>query len=276
MARNHARYLLDEHGLFVEKVGPWATDKLKIVADYAYASGGARKSYLSTGAAYIDVFSGPGRSQIRDTGALVDGSPIAAFKKSLASPGRFTTVCISDADAGLLSSCEQRLRELNAPVHAVPGPASLAMPQIIEQLHPAGLHFAFLDPHNLGTLSFDLFESLARLRRIDILVHVSLSDLQRNADRYTSKAHDQFDHFAPGWREQVSADMNQERLRAEILKFWSKKIYSLGLPQARHCELIRGTQNQRLYWLIFLARHELAHKLWIKISSLGRAPELDL
>jgi len=35
-------------------------------------------------------------------------------------------------------------------------------------------------------LSFDLFESLAKLQRIDVIVHVSLGDLQRNAD------------FAPG------------------------------------------------------------------------------
>jgi hypothetical protein len=69
--------------------------------------------------------------------------------------------------------------------------------------------------------------------------------------------------------------MNQERLRAEIIKYWSEKVVALGLPQAKHCELITGSKNQRLYWLIFLAKHELAHNLWGKISSAGRAPQFD-
>jgi three-Cys-motif partner protein len=113
------------------------------------------------------------------------------------------------------------------------------------------------------------------LDRIDVIVHVSLSDLQRNADRYTSDAHDQFDKFAPGWREHIRADMNQERLRAEIIEYWSQKVMALGLPRAKHCELIKGSNNQRLYWLIFLARHELPHSLWEKISSPAKAPEFD-
>src|SRR5271155_4837050 len=150
---------------------------------------------------------------------------------------------ISDADPEILLSAEGRLSKLGAPVRATAGPASTAMPRIVQQLNSSGLHFAFLDPHNLGTLSFDLFESLAKLKRIDIIVHVSLSDLQRNADRYTSEAYDQFDKFAPNWREHVGTDMNQSSLRAAILQYWSDKVMSLGLPRAEHCELITGPQR---------------------------------
>ena len=42
-----------------------AVDKLKIVTDYIQASSAARRRYLNSGAAYIDVFCGPGRSKIR-------------------------------------------------------------------------------------------------------------------------------------------------------------------------------------------------------------------
>ena len=100
------------------------------------------------------------------------------------------SVNISDADSDLLVAAEKRLKALNAPVMTFAGPASVAMPKIIQSLDPAGLHLAFLDPHNLGTLSFDLFEQLAKLKRIDVILHVSLSDLQRNADRYTDEAYD--------------------------------------------------------------------------------------
>jgi three-Cys-motif partner protein len=150
------------------------------------------------------------------------------------------------------------------------------MPKIIQSLNPYGLHLAFLDPYNLGALSFDLFEELSKLRRIDVIAHVSVADLQRNADRYADEDYDQFDKFAPGWRGKVSPETNKTAFRAAILKYWSEKVTALGLPQAKHCELIRGRQGQRLYWLILLARHDLAHDLWSKVSSAAKSPMLDL
>jgi three-Cys-motif partner protein len=275
MAAKDERYSLDDKGVVVENVGAWACDKLKIVTDYIQASGAARRQYQGPGASYIDVFCGPGRSKLRDTNDFIDGSPLAAFTKAKSSLAPFTIVHISDADEKLATAAHSRLQAVGAPVHLTQGPASTAMPQIIKGLNASGLHFAFLDPHNLGTLSFDLFESLAKLKRIDVIVHVSLSDLQRNADRYTSSAFRQFDSFAPGWRDHVSLDMNQSALRAAIIKYWSDKVMSLGLPRAEHCELITGSQNQRLYWLIFLSKHPFAHQLWAKISAPSKAPKFD-
>src|SRR5687768_4119413 len=71
--RDPDQYTQGDDGLIVEKIGSWATEKLKLVTDYVYASGGARKKYLGTGAAYIDPFCGSGRSLIRDTTTFIDG-----------------------------------------------------------------------------------------------------------------------------------------------------------------------------------------------------------
>jgi three-Cys-motif partner protein len=270
--RDLKRYTQGDDGLVVEKVGRWAVSKLKILTDYVYASGGARKNFYGSGTAFIDVFSGPGRSLIRSTDQFIDGSPVSAFTRALESPGRFTSVNISDADDDLLLAAQKRLKALNAPVRTFAGPASVAVPKIVQSLNPYGLHLAFLDPHNLGTLSFDLFEQLAKLKRVDVIVHVSLSDLQRNADRYTDEAYDQFDRFAPGRRGKVNTDMNQNALRAAIIQYWCDKILELNFPQAPHWELITGDHGQRLYWLVLLARDALAHKLWSKITSAAREP----
>ena len=248
------------------------------MTDYVYASGGARKNYQGDRRglrAYIELFCGPGRSLIRDTTRYIDGSVVAAFKRSLESPGRFTSIYISDMKHELLDAATRRLAALGAPVYPVPGPASAAVSKILQSLDSNGLHLAFLDPHNLGTLSFDLFEQLAKLKHVDIIAHVSLHDLQRNADRYTSEAHDEFNKFAPGWRKNVGADMNQKAFRVALIKYWSEQIQALGLPEARHRELIKGDQGQRLYWLILLSRHPLAHGLWKRISSAAKAPTFD-
>ncbi len=178
----------------------------------------------------------------------------------------------SDANPDRLAAAENRLRSIGAPVQPTPGPAVAAIDRIIARLNRSGLHFAFLDPHNLGALSFSLFESLAKLKHIDVIAHVSVSDLQRNVDRYTSELHNLFDEFAPGWRSEISTNMSQAPLRTAIIEYWSKRVKALGLPPARHCELITGLRNQRLYWLFFLSRSAFARDLWTKISSFSKAP----
>jgi len=67
---------------------------------------------------------------------------------------------------------------------------------------------------------------------------------KRNAARYADQDHDQFDRFAPGWREKVSTDMKQKpHFVRQFLKYWSDKVTALGLPQAKHWEL-----NPRRSW----------------------------
>jgi hypothetical protein len=48
----------------------------------------------------------------------------------------------------------------------------------------------------------------------------------------------------------------------------------LGLPRAQHTELIKGTGNQRLYWLMLLSRHPRAHEFWHEITSPAREPTM--
>src|ERR1700691_4141049 len=158
--RDPEQYTQCDDGVIVEKVGSWAVEKLKLLTDYVYASGRARKKFLGTGAAYIDPLCGSGRSLIRGGNTFIDGSPVAAFKRALQSPGLFTSINISDGDEELLAAATKRLSALNAPVRPVPEPASEALPKIIQSLNRSGLHLAFLDPYNLAALSFDLFKQL--------------------------------------------------------------------------------------------------------------------
>lgn len=267
-------YTEGDDGLIVEEVGPWAKEKLKLLTDYIHASGATRRKFAGNDPAYIDPFCGPGRSLIRGTREFIEGSPIAAFEHASRSLAPFKKIEISDADADLLHAAETRLSQRGAPVRRTPGPAVTALDQIVPSLNQYGLHFAFLDPHNLGSLSFELFETLAKLRRVDVLVHVSVLDLQRNVDFYSSEECKQFDEFAPGWRTAVGTNMNKNALRAEIVRYWTAKVEAVGLPPAGHCELISGPQRQRLYWLMLLG-HDLAHELWGKISSAAKAPRFD-
>jgi three-Cys-motif partner protein len=274
MALDPERYVIGDDGLLVEKVGPWAKDKLEIVGDYIQISGPTRRKYRKNRPAFIDAFCGPGRSLIRSTGEYIDGSAVTAFKQGKHSVERFSTIEIADLEPELLAAATTRLEKLEAPVRATPGPAVEAIANIVSSLNQYGLHFALLDPHNLGALSFSIIEQLAKLKHIDILVHVSVSDLQRNADLYSSEVQRQFDEFAPDWRKQVSLDANLQSVRAAMIEYWSDLVERLGLPRAKHTELIKGTGNQRLYWLMLLSRHPRAHQFWNKITLPATEPTM--
>jgi len=102
--------------------------------------------------------------------------------------------------------------------------------QVVKCLNPYGLHFVFLDPFNLQALPFSVIEAFARLERVDMLIHVSAQDLQRNLGRYIQPGDSRLDNFAPGWRQAVSLNQSQRAIRAAILSHWASKITALGLP----------------------------------------------
>ena len=149
-------------------------------------------------------------------------------------------------------------------------PADRAIDDIVYAINPSGLHFAFLDPYNLGFLSFDLLEKLARFKHMDILVHVSVQDLQRNLDRdrYSVQG-GVFDKFAPGWRTKVDRNQAMGAFRAALMEYWLGEIRKLGTMPAQGAELVVGSKGQRLYWLMFVAAHDLAQKLWKAVRNPG-------
>lgn len=142
----------------------------------------------------------------------------------------------------------------------------MAVDKIVAAVKPGGLHFAFLDPYNLEGLSFDVIKKLSKLPRADMLIHVSVHDLQRNLDNY-SKPGGVFDTFAPGWRNQVNPKQAIHSFRAALMEYWMAEIRKLGTMPAKGVELIVGSKGQRLYWLVFVSAHSLAGKLWEAIRD---------
>jgi hypothetical protein len=81
-------------GLIVGEVGPWASEKHDRLRRYIDASRGARAKFLppkrTAGASYIELYSGAGRSVIRDTNQFIEGSAVVAFNAAHASGRPFS------------------------------------------------------------------------------------------------------------------------------------------------------------------------------------------
>lgn len=259
-----------DDGLPAEEVGVWAKEKHDYLCRYIDISRSTRAKYLGTGkggATYIDLFCGLGRCKVRDSGEWIDGGVVAAWKKSQEGNAPFSQVFIGDLDAQRRQAAATRLRNLGAPVIEVDGAAVDAVKAVIAQLNVYGLHFAFLDPFDLAALNFDIIVALSSLKRIDMLVHISQMDLQRNVVSYVTTENSPFDTFAPGWREKVCIAQGQQELRQQIFQFWRAKVADLGVWPSTDMRLLTGSNNQPLYWLLMAAKHSLPHKFWAAASN---------
>ncbi len=249
------------------EVGEWVLVKHKYLQRYIEISKSVRKKWqppAGAGATYIDLFCGCGIYRIRNKEMTVEGSPLVAWKASR-NYAPFTKMFIADANAECRKKTAVLLREEGAPVIEVEGDALQAIEKIVPMLDPYGLHFAFLDPYSLGSLDFRIIERLAILRRIDLLVHISKMDMQRNLPQNIRHEHDAFDRFAPGWRENINTSIgSQQAIRAAVVKYWRTKITELGVWPSSKMKLIRASGGQPLYWLVLASKHDLARDFWGK------------
>jgi three-Cys-motif partner protein len=258
----------DADGLPASEVGAWTEEKHERLRKYVDASHFARRAYKSR--TYVDLYCGPGRSWISGTGKFIDGSPLVAFESAAKHGDQFTEILIADARQDYLAAAEKRLRARGANVQSFPGEARAVVDEVVKAIDPHGLHFAFLDPYNLGALSFSVIQKLASVKRMDLLIHVSAMDLKRDLHNYIRPdGPKDLDDFAPGWRENVSTNGRKDVVRQEIFEYWRSLIKQLGTSPSDCIEVVENSKSSDLYWLVFVARHPLAHKLWKAIANVS-------
>ena len=274
-------YEIDEtDGLPRQIVGEWVLHKHALLRRYVDISGvGVRKRWLANGkagATFTDLLAGPGRVRTRETHQVLDGSALVAWRQSVESKAPFTQMFVADADPVLCDAAARRLIAAGAPVHVETGLASATVDRVLPLLDPFALHFAFLDPFNLAALPFDVISKLATLKRMDILIHVSAQDINRNLRRYIKNPSSPLDVFAPGWRDHADTGRPDFYVRARIVEHWRGLLKAAGMDTAEAAELVSGPNNQPLYWLAFAARHPRALEFWEKIRALEPDPQQGL
>lgn len=258
---------LDDDGLPISGVGAWALDKHERLRKYVDSAHGARRKFAGR-TTYIDLYCGPGRSRIRDTDKVVDGSPLVAWESGGRHGDQFSQFLLADRNDDYLAAARQRLERRGANVRTYPGLAEEVVDEVIGSLDPRGLHLAFLDPYNLGALPFGLIERLFQVDHMDVIVHVSASDLTRNLSIYMkTDGPKHLDRFAPEWQAHVDLNSRPDLIRQAIFRHWQSLIKGLGVSANDCVEVVENSKHADLYWLVFLARHQLAHKLWADIAN---------
>lgn len=181
------RYEKDADGLLREIVSEHAKDKHQLLRTYVELSSHARKRYREKGGrtAYVELYCGTGRVRLRESREVADGSAVLVAKTAIAEAAPFDTVIVSDSDPGHAEACRTRLEAQGVGgVTKLTGKAHETVDDAIAKLPANALTQVLLDPYSLKALPFSTIERLAALPHVDIVVHFSTYDMNRNLETY--------------------------------------------------------------------------------------------
>jgi len=254
-------------GMPVQCVGIWTKDKHHYLTAYIAATRAVRRGYLIAkpgrkpgGAAFVDLFAGPGLARIRETGEVVNGSPLIALAHS-ATP--FSRVICCDLDTENVDALKERTRQFGDRVQVVHGDCNDRIDEIVKLVPPYGLNIALVDPYGLRPLRFETLARLGAVVRMDLIVHFPTADMKRNFANPSTR--DLIDKFlgTDAWRKHVVRpkdvpkliDMFKERLAKE--GYGSESVRSLAIANSR---------KAILYHLVFASKHDRGSKIWNSIA----------
>lgn len=275
---------LGEDGLPVQCVGAWAEDKYFFLEAYLNASCEARRKFTDrNNAVFIDLFAGPGKCVIRSEKKEIVSGGMRALQRDEAPFNELFFFDISKANTDAL------LKRINNQTncHVICGDSNALIPELVKKLiqKPYRYHFAFIDPFGPDSLKFNTLKELARLGRMDMLIHFPIGAIKRNLPNWKKKTNTILDEFlgTDTWRSKIEGmpgnqifrvliDIFKEQLKTigypeKGLKFIpsDKDIY-VGLPTVS----VRNTKDVDLYVLILASKHMLAQKIWVSIIKMNR------
>lgn len=247
-----------DDGHVVQCVGEWAEgDKHGYLRSYIDATREARRKFKHRG--FIDLFAGPGRVRVRETGEVCDGSPLIALAHEAAP---FTRVILCDIAEANVAALRHRTAAFVGRVEIVQGDSNARARELATRL-PPGLNLALIDPFGLEPLRFETIRLLASMNKLDLFVNFPTSDLRRNHQLYRQPdnsvvanalgIHDWRSRLGPGDIALQAANMFVESLER------------LGYTGARNQMIPVSRNGSELYRIIFASKHPLGDDIWQSI-----------
>jgi three-Cys-motif partner protein len=245
-------------------VGDWAPEKHLRLQKYVDITRAVRRKFGGN-ATYIDLYCGPGRARLRNTGEVIDGSAILAATEAVKRVP-YREIIVGDLDPVNVAACSIRLNRLGFKnIRAYTGTSAQVAAEILPTLNPTGFNLAFLDPFNIEALPFLVIQTLAKAQRMDLLIHVSIMDLQCNVR--SMMASGKLDSFAPGWGTALKRVGTNRALVMAVFEYWLSLLTTLGYEVSTNIERVTGNRNQPLYWLVLASKHSLGDKLWGEVCE---------
>jgi len=269
---------LDDDGLVTPIVGDWSEDKYQLAKCYAGIFATSMKNKWEC-LVYVDLYAGAGRSRIGDAkGKIVPATPLLVLDL----PQPFTKYIFCEIEPAKLNALKQRILMAHPPrdVQFVEGDCNERVNDIAALIPSYSktyrvLTFCFVDPYNIGSLSFATLDRLARSRRIDFFVLIASGmDANRNRELYLRPESTAVSGFVgnESWREGWPGsklpfgDFIADQFGAAMRTLGY--VYD-GLPSL---QLVRSTEkNLALYHLGVFSKHPLGAEFWQKCRQSAKA-----
>lgn len=252
-------------GLPVQCVGIWATDKHHYLRQYIGATRLVRKKFLGPGkggAAFIDIFAGPGMVRVRDTGEIRDGSPLIAVKHREAP---FSKLIFCDHDPDNVNALGVRVASEAARVKIIHGDSNTRIDAVVREIPEYGLNIALVDPYALSALKFTTLEALAKFARMDLVVHFPTADIKRNLEQNENTK--QWLTEAVGtssWSDGLTSTTDV----GHLIEVFKRQLTTLGYRSTQvRSEPIKNNKNLTLYYLVYASKSERGDAIWQSITK---------
>lgn len=253
-------------GLPVQCVGVWSTDKHHYLRQYINATRAVRAKFLAPkgrgGAAFIDIFAGPGMLRVRDTGEIREGSPLIAFNHREAP---FSRLVFCDKDPDNVAALQMRTAGDAGRVKVILGDSNMKVDDIAAEIPDRGFNIALVDPYALSALKFTTLERLAKFERMDLIVHFPTGDIKRNLDQNANTKRCLTEALGTSsWTKTLKSLTDV----AQLIELFKAQLMSLGYgSEAVRSEPIKNNQNLTLYYLVYASKSSRGDAIWQSITK---------
>lgn len=263
-------------GMPIRESGPWIATKHELLAYYAHLfATGMKNKFRSR--VYLELFSGPGKCVVRDTGKEELGSPLKVIGSE------FTRFIFTELRQPAAEALAARLSSYPGSERSEIwcGDCSDAIQHL--PIPRGSLTFAFIDPTGIKHAPFSLIERLHRATRCDLLINIQHGmGIKMNVHQYTPDAHERsaLTRFLgnEGWKR--LPQHNRTDFFRGVLDLYKQQLDSLGFAFTGREVLIRTQTNTPLYLLLFASKHKRGQQFWEesrrRVMERVDGPELDL
>ena len=263
-------------GLPIRESGSWIDEKHRTLVYFAniFAKSMKPTAHKPKWAhrVYLELFSGPGRCRVRETGREEDGSPLKVIDQE------FTRFIFIDMNTAAARALEQRLAaHPNADkVEIWNGDCADAVQKLT--IESGALTLAFIDPTGIAHAPFRLIQTLRQKTRCDLLINVQHAmGIKMNMHQYTpdSDADCALTLFLGDdtWKGLLGRAPKEFFL--EYLKMYRAKLAAAGFKHSDNQVMINMSNRIPLYLLLFASGHPRGQEFWDKAVS-GSDPQLAL
>lgn len=246
-------------GLPIRDSGIWIEKKHRPLVYYSEIFNQAMKDKPWEERIYFELFAGPGRCFVRNTGKEQAGSPLLVLDTKFT---KFIFVEMSKEGAEALAARVSQHPNASK-VEIWCGDCAEAIEKIV--IPPKSLTFTFIDPTRLGHAPFKLIKTLVSKARSDILLNIPTgTDIKRNFHTYVGQSGpDAALTMYLGSDEWKNLPANSPSNFCRIfLELYERQLRGVGYNFVGNQQQITTPGNVPLYYLFFASRHKLGEKFW--------------